>query len=222
MFDLPFTGFGPGAIGFFEGLAKTNSKAWFEANKPLFEAQVKAPLTRLLDEAGARYGGTVKIFRQHRDVRFSKDKSPYKLNTYGVVHGKAGRPYYASINAGGFYAGTGMYDMAKDQLQAMRTAIDGPAGDALAAALEAATASGLTRWTDSDLKTAPRGVAKDHPHIDLMRMKNLVLGGGLGPVETLDGRRPLEHAFAVWDAAEPVLGWLDAHVGPSALPRPTR
>ncbi|MEM8787606.1 MAG: DUF2461 domain-containing protein [Pseudomonadota bacterium] len=213
MFDTPFLGFGPKAITFFKGLEKDNTKAYFTAERGVFEDHVKAPLTRLLDEAAAEFGGTIKVFRQNRDVRFSKDKSSYKTSTYGLILTPAGRHYYAAISSTGFYAGTGVYEMTKDQLSAQRSAIDGPAGAELEAALAETQAAGLTRWTDADLKSAPRGVAKDHPRIVLMRMKNMVIGAGIDPKAALDERRPLDHALRTWHAAAPVLDWLEEYVG---------
>mgnify|MGYP005853402703 CR=1 FL=1 len=75
----------------------------------MFEADVRRPLETLLAETTEVFGGAVKIFRQHRDIRFSKDKSPYKLNTYGVVAGIPGSHagLYASVSADRFVAGTG-------------------------------------------------------------------------------------------------------------------
>ena len=114
MIDGPgFLGFGPSALKWFEGLEKHNEKAWFDANRETFEAEVKRPLLALLDEFASRRGGTTKVFRQNRDVRFSKDKSPYKTNTYGIVSSEGRLPFYATVSAKGFACGTGGYDPAK-------------------------------------------------------------------------------------------------------------
>ncbi len=219
MLAPPFLGFGPRAIAFFDGLKADNSKAYFDANRAVFEEQVKGPLGRLFEEAAERHGGTVKLFRQHRDIRFSKDKSPYKTNTYGVLAEVPGRlPLYASVSADGIYAGTGMYMMARDQVDRFRAAIDdAESGEAFAGLIAAAEAEGLSHW-GATLKTAPRGVARDHPRIGLLRLKEIVIGAQLGPAATLDGRHPLDHCLRVWEAARPVSDWLMAHVGASVLP----
>ena len=81
----PFLGFGPGAVDWFRGLEADNSKAYFVGSRAVWEADVRGPLERLLEELGEDLGGSAKLFRPHRDVRFSKDKSPYKTNNYGVV-----------------------------------------------------------------------------------------------------------------------------------------
>lgn len=212
MLAPPFLGFGPTALSFFAELAANNEKAWFEAERARFEGEVKEPLTRLFGEAAERVGGSVKIFRQNRDIRFSKDKSPYKTNTYGMLRDlPGGRIYYASISANGFYAASGRYEIAPANLKRMRAAIDGPAGADLEAALAAVEAAGLSVG-GARVATAPRGVAKDHPRIELMRMKSVTVSAGLSPKKTLDGRTPLEHALRVWEAAEPLNAWLTEHV----------
>ena len=218
----PFLGFGPGAIDWFRGLAADNSKAYFEATRPTWEGDVRDPLERLLEEFGEELGGPVRLFRPNRDVRFSKDKSPYKTHTYGYVSvPDTESGLYISIGAAGLDAGSGYWQMAADQLARFRAAVDGSAGAALAEAVERLQASGLELWGDA-LKTAPRGFAKDHPHIHLLRMKDLLAGAQLDPAGTLDGRRPKDFARSVWDRSRAVMAWMDAHVGPSTLPPEAR
>jgi uncharacterized protein (TIGR02453 family) len=223
MMQAPFLGFGPQAIGFFEGLEAENSRAYFEDRKAVWAAEVRGPMERLLGEAAERFGGTVKMFRPHRDTRFSRDKRPYKTSTYGVVRDAPGRlGLYASIGAKGFEAGTGEYAMARDQIARFRAAVDDPeAGPALEAALAAAGATGLRLWGER-MTGVPRGVRRDHPRLGLMQMKDVLLTGELGPEATLDGRAPIEHAYRVWETAQPVADWLIAHVGPSEIPPEVR
>ena len=137
------------------------------------------------------------MFRQHRDLRFSRDKRPLKDRTYG----HAGR-LFVQISARGLYAGTGMYRTTTEQLERYRAAV-GPELEAVLAAsgLEVAGAS---------LKTAPRGYPRDHPQIELLRRKQLIVGRSLpGPVTREAG---LELARGTREAAAPVRAWLDAHV----------
>jgi uncharacterized protein (TIGR02453 family) len=175
-------------------------------------------LERLLGEAAADLGGTVKLFRQNRDIRFSRDKRPYKTNTYGRVR-LPGREagLYVSLSAAGLFAGTGYWRMAPDQLARYRAAVAGDAGAALAAAVAAAEAAGLRVWGEA-LKSAPRGFARDHPRAGLLAMKELMTGADLGPAETLDGRRPLAFALSVWEWSRGVTDWLEAEVGASTAP----
>ncbi len=214
MLDAPFTGFGSRAVDLLRELAADNSKSWYETNRDAFRVQVRLPMERLIGEAAERYGGGVKLFRQHRDVRFAKDKSPYKTSTYGLVTGlPEGRALYAALTQNGFYAGTGVYQMAPDQLRRFRAAVDAEgSGEELRTILDRLRAAGLEVSGDS-LSGAPRGVPRDHPRIELMRRKSLTAGARLDVDAVRDGRRPLEHAFRTWDTAAPLTDWLATHVG---------
>jgi len=218
----PFMGFGPGAIDWFRGLADDNSKAYFERTRATWESDVRGPLERLLEEFGEELGGPVRLFRPNRDVRFSKDKSPYKTHTYGYVSVPGTQSgLYLSIGAGGLDAGSGYWRMATDQLARFRAAVDGPEGAALAEAVERMQATGVHLWGDA-LKTAPRGFPKDHPRVHLLQKKDLLAGDQLDPEKTLDGRRPKDFARSLWDRSRAVMAWMDAHVGPSTLPPEAR
>ena len=85
-----FDGFGSRAVAWFEGLERDNSKAYFAAHRSVFEEQVRGPFQALLDDLSLEFGGEPKVFRQHRDIRFSPDKSPYKTRTYGILHDGSG------------------------------------------------------------------------------------------------------------------------------------
>ncbi|MEO0679774.1 MAG: DUF2461 domain-containing protein [Pseudomonadota bacterium] len=212
MIDGPgFLGFGPSTITWFEGLEANNEKAWFDARRPIFEAEIKRPLTALLDEFASRRGGAVKVFRQNRDVRFSKDKKPYKTNTYGLVSAEGRLPFYASISAQGFTCGTGFYDPSKERLSTLRDAIaDDVSGPEFEEALEAAEAAGITRGGET-LATAPRGFPKDHPRIALLRHKSMLLTRRLPPGQVPESRAPFEFALETWEALAPARAWLEAH-----------
>lgn len=218
----PFLGFGPKALAWFAGLEKDNSKAYFEASRAIWETEVRDPLERLLEELAEDLGGSVKLFRQNRDVRFSKNKAPYKTNSYGVVSVPGGHSgLYVSVSSKGLGAGTGYWQMAKDQLRRYRVAVRGPEGEAFEVAMAEMEASGVRLWGDA-LTTAPRGVPKDHPRIRLLRQKDVLAGADLEPEETLDGRAPVAFARSLWDRSRPVMDWMDAHVGPSEIPPEAR
>src|SRR4051794_16320806 len=86
-----FAGFAPAAFTWFAGLESDNTKTWFAAHRETYETVVRGALEALLDElADELGGGSVKLFRQHRDTRFSQDKSPYKTRTYGVIGNRPG------------------------------------------------------------------------------------------------------------------------------------
>jgi uncharacterized protein (TIGR02453 family) len=209
----PFSGFGPGALAWFEGLAEDNSREYWAATKEAWQAEVRTPLERLLGELAAGWGGDVRMFRQHRDVRFSRDKSPLKTTTYGVAtRPGSGAGLYVAISADGLVAATGYYEMARDQLERYRAGVLDDAGGAeLEAAVEAAEEAGLELGAPA-LKGTPRGVPRDHPRADLLRFTSLVVFGR-APDAALEGRAALDFARRVAADSAPVTDWLDARVG---------
>ncbi|HWH92328.1 MAG TPA: DUF2461 domain-containing protein [Baekduia sp.] len=218
--------FGPETFAWFTGLEADNSKAYFAAHRDVYDVAVRGALAELLEDLASELGGEVKLFRQQRDTRFSKDKSPYKTVTYGVIHGRpqTAASLYAQLSASGLFAGTGYYGMAGDQLARFREAVaaDWP-GDQLARVLDAIHGAGIETWGEA-LKTAPRGYAKDHPRVRLLRHKMLIAGrrlapdGATGAVSAADAA---SFTRATWEVIAPMTAWLDTHVGPSTLPPPS-
>jgi uncharacterized protein (TIGR02453 family) len=215
-----FEGFGPEVHEWFRGLEADNSKEYFAARRDFFETSIRGQMEALLTELTEKFGGEVKMFRQNRDIRFSADKSPYKTNTYGVVYGSgiAAQGLYASISAGGLVAGSGYHMMASDQLERYRAAVaDDSHGSELAKLVARAQKAGLELWGES-LATAPRGYAKDHQRIELLRRKNLTLGATIESERGIGRSDALQFVTKTWCAAAPVTGWLDQHVGASMQP----
>jgi uncharacterized protein (TIGR02453 family) len=211
-----FDGFPKDTFAWFAGLEADNSKAYFTAHRETYENAVRGPLEALLEELADELGGRVKMFRQHRDVRFSRDKSPYKTTTYGLIRERPGSEagLYAQLSATGFFVGTGYYALEPDRLARFRDAIaDEASGQALEQAVAAAHRAGVETFGEA-LKTAPRGYPKDHPRVVLLRHRSLVAGRRLEPKAKGIGRKAaLDHARATWAACAPLNAWLDKHVG---------
>ena len=215
-----FTGFDSEVHAWFTGLEADNSRAYFTAHRETYDTAVRGQLTALLEDLAGRFGGEVKVFRQNRDVRFSPDKSPYKTNTYGIVYGADIAPagLYASISADGLVAGSGYHMMARDQLDRFRAAIDDDhVGPDLSARIAAAQAAGLDVWGER-LTTAPRGYPREHPRIELLRHKSLTLGAVREVPDGIAAGEALTFVAGTWEAAAPVSGWLEQHVGASTAP----
>jgi uncharacterized protein (TIGR02453 family) len=213
-----FRGFPPEAITFYEGLAADNSKAYWEANRDIYAAAVREPMEALVGEVDERFR-PLRLFRPHRDVRFSKDKSPYKLGcgAYGEREGGAG--YYVHLDAEGLLAGTGMYGMAADQLARFRAAVDDPVtGEELVGLLRPLERRGFRAFAQGALKTAPRGFPKDHPRVDLLRLKGLALSRHLGTGAWLHTAKARQRVEEAWAAGDEMNAWLERNVGPSELP----
>jgi len=210
---MAFEGWPEEALDFYDGLEADNSRTYWQAHKDIYETCVLAPMAELMAELEPVHGET-KIYRPYRDLRFSKDKSPYKT----AIGGHVGEGYL-QLSAAGLAAGRGMYGMAPDQLERYRIAV---ADDRTGAALEEVIA-GL-RKQDIDvhgresLKSAPRGYPADHPRIELLRHKGLVAWKEW-PVEPWLATPAARQVIADFLVVTAPLGdWLGQHVGPSDLP----
>ena len=213
---MAFTGFPAEAIRFYEGLIAENNRTYWLANKPVYERVVRAPMLALLDELGEH--GPYHVFRPNKDVRFSKDKAPYKdhVAAYGESEGGAG--YYVQFSATGLLAGSGYYHMAADQLDRFREALDDDAlGSEIVAITDRLRTEGLELSAIGSLKTAPRGYPRDHPRIDLLRLKGLVGTRRWTPAKWMQTKAVVARVRDVWDKAAPMNVWLDANVGPSTI-----
>ena len=214
---MAFTGFPVEGIEFYEQLAADNSRTFWQATKGRYDEFVKQPmaeLTSALEEFGPFH-----MFRPYNDVRFSKDKPPYKTaqGAYGESEGGAG--YYAQFSAAGLMVGAGYYAMAKDQLERFRGAIDGDAsGSELAALVADSERRNYSISAIDALKTAPRGYPKDHPRIELLRRKGLIAVKEFGTPKWIHTAGAAKRIRDSWTGVADLCAWLDTHVGPSTLP----
>jgi uncharacterized protein (TIGR02453 family) len=161
--------------------------------------------------------GPLHVFRPNRDVRFSSDKSPYKTHCGAVTEGEDGEAYYLQISESGLMVASGYYHFASDQLERYREAIDSKAGAALDRLLTACRRDGF-EVGGSALKSAPRGYAKDHPLVHLLRHKGLHVSKASGMPKWVHTAKALDRIVATWRAAAPVHRWLNDNVGPSTEP----
>jgi uncharacterized protein (TIGR02453 family) len=210
---MAFRGWRAEALEFFEGLEADNSKAYWQANKDDYEKLVRAPMEELLGELTPKWGEG-RIFRPYRDVRFSRDKSPYKTQI-GAMIGEG----YIQLSAEGLAAGCGMWEMASDQLERYREAVgDDRSGKRLAGLVTKARASGLDVTAHDVLKTAPRGYPKDHPRIDLLRFKGLITWREWPAGAWLGTKRAKDRVVEFLELSRPLGDWLRSNVGPSTVP----
>ncbi|MEV4283350.1 DUF2461 domain-containing protein [Actinoplanes xinjiangensis] len=209
---MTFRGWPSEALEFYEGLVADNSKTYWTAHLPVYDAQVKAPALALLADLEPEFGPG-RIFRPYRDVRFSRDKTPYK-DHLGIWLEFGG---YVQLGADGLAAGCGMYYMAPDQLERYRRTIAddhlGPSLEKLIAGIEAA---GVAVHGHGTLKTAPRGFPKDHPRIGLLRHKGLTTWQEWEPAPWMGTAAALDRIVDLLRLSRPLRAWLDHHVGPPA------
>ncbi|MEN8722755.1 MAG: DUF2461 domain-containing protein [Alphaproteobacteria bacterium] len=179
---FPFDHFMPEAITFFRQLAKNNEREWFQANKERYETYVKADaqafcneMTPLLsDMTGVPHQS--KMFRIHRDVRFSKDKRPYKAHLHILfrpVEDRANQPaWFFGLEPKGLFFGVGVMGMQKGALDHFRARVAGPDGEDLEKVLESFARKSI-RVRDPELKRVPNQYGQDHPRGALLKHKSL-------------------------------------------------
>jgi uncharacterized protein (TIGR02453 family) len=210
---MAFRGWEAEALEFFEGLEVENTKAYWERHKGEYTDLVRAPMEALLAELEPDWGEG-RIFRPYRDVRFSKDRSPYKTAIGATVGGTG----YVQLDARGLAAGAGMWDMASDQLERYRAAVaDDRSGPDLERRVAELRAGGVTVEARDRLKTAPRGYPKDHPRIELLRYKGLTAWQEWPAAAWLGTAKAKDRVIAFFERSRPIVAWLGDHVGPSDL-----
>jgi len=210
---MGFRGWTAEAIEFYEGLEADNSKTYWNANKSVYEELVLQPMTELLAELAPEFG-EAKLFRPYRDVRFSANKAPYKT-AIGATLGWGG---YVQLSAQGLASGSGMWMMAPDQLERYRMAVAAETtGQSLVVVLKALGAAGLQAEGHDSLKTAPKGYAKDHPRIELLRYKGVTSWKQWPPGAWLGKATAKDRVVTFLRKSLPLNEWLAANVGSSQL-----
>jgi uncharacterized protein (TIGR02453 family) len=176
-------------LTFLKAIAKNNNREWFEKNKPKyleaklhFEVFLESLHKELLsfDDSLAGLNPRKQGFRIYRDVRFSKDKRPYKVNMGAgfSAHGKMDQEpgYYVHLEPGKSFVAGGIYMPDAERLSKIRQEIDYNADDFLKIMRDKKFKKLFPSLDDFDkLKTAPKGYAKDHLHLDLLKNKSFVV-----------------------------------------------
>jgi len=208
-------------LDFLAGLQRANHKAWFEAHRTqyqeardAFEAYVAAVIAELGPREG--FGGLSPkdcIFRLNRDLRFSKDKTPYKT-TMSAVIGPGGRkshgmPYYVQIGPRGqsMLAG-GLHMPSPQQLTQWRQAIDRDPAPFKKLIGDREFVKHFASISGERLRSAPRGYAKDHPEIELLKLKEVTVVHSLEDQAVLRSTL-LSHTLRVFNAMKPFLSYLE-------------
>ena len=142
MTTTTFAGMPDAGLAFLEDLEERNTKEFFDANRGVFKEQVQAPFAALVEAAAARLRRTVpglgqpKVFRIYRDLRFSKDKTPYKTSMSASVPSRpaeegdgpgVGTGFYVNVGPAGLYTASGLYHPGRPELERVRAAVADPA-----------------------------------------------------------------------------------------------
>lgn len=212
-----FDGFRPEAIAFLADLAVNNDRAWFTPRKTEYERLLKQPLEALCVALAGRFDarGIPLIadpvrspFRIYRDVRFSRDKSPYKTAASAWFRSADGGPGgYFHLEPGEIFAGGGLHHPESAVLASWRRMVDTEPGVVRQAISDPGFATTYGELSGERLRRVPRGFAKDHPDADLLVLKDLVFSKRLSDADVLSPGLP-DLLADLYAAAGPVWGLL--------------
>jgi len=232
--------FSTATLAFLRGLKRHNDRAWFEANRPAYEAEAKQPMRELIEEMDVRLTrfapeiiGDPKrsMFRIYRDIRFSPDKSPYKTHAscwfyhrdgsraVGRESGGGGAGFYFQIAPGDSFVGGGMWMPPRDALLRLRESI---AEDPKRFGKIATDRRLLRRFgglsEEAVLRRVPRGFAPDHPAARWLKFQSFVMGRALTDAQAVSARLPalLEADFRLM---LPLVRWINGVLGLRAAER---
>jgi uncharacterized protein (TIGR02453 family) len=207
-----FSGIPVAALDFYDDLEMDNTKSWWAAHKETYDTAVKAPMTALVTALEDEFG-PAKVFRPYRDVRFAKDKTPYKTHQGAFVAAGPSTGWYVEVAAPGVRVGVGFYEASSPRLAGIRAGIAHDLhGPALAQIIASLTAEGWTLGGET-LKTTPRGYDASHPRIDLLRHKSMTLGKSYGFDPVVHTPELLDRVRDDWRAARPFVDWVADHAG---------
>jgi uncharacterized protein (TIGR02453 family) len=195
---------------FFIGLELDNSKRYFEANRNTYDESVRAPMVALMESLEAEYG-PAKVFRANRDIRFSKDKSPYKTNI-AAHNGKDGAGGYLSLDKKGLTVAVGCYELTPAQLVKYRMRVAAEASGVPLASIVAKLEKAGYKLGGEQLKRVPAGWPQDHPRARLLRHKLLYVYRDLGLQPWLGSAAARAKVVKVFADAEPLRAWLRKQV----------
>ena len=205
--ETEFTGFPVAALDFYDDLEVDNTRSFWTAHKQVYEESVREPMTAFC-AALEREFGTAKIFRPYRDVRFAKDKTPYKTHQGAFVAAGPATGWYVQISAQGVRVGGGFYEASGPRLAALRDAMaDDATGPKLLRIVRKLEREGFEINGDQ-LKTSPRGYDAAHPRINLLRRKQLFANRSYGFEDVIHTPEVLEMTRADWKKLRPLVRWL--------------
>jgi uncharacterized protein (TIGR02453 family) len=204
---MSFTGFPVAALDFYDDLEMDNTRSFWEKHKAVYAEAVQAPMKALVAALEPEFG-TAKVFRPYRDVRFAKDKTPYKTHQGAFVAAGPRMGWYVEISARGTRVGGGFYDADAATLASIRAAMaDDLRGQELDDLGTAYDADGWEVGGDQ-LKTSPRGYDRDHPRIHLLRHRTLFVGRPYGFEDDAIGPGLVDRVREDWRALRPLVEWL--------------
>ena len=221
---MAFQGFADADAKFFRTLAKNQNREWFKTHKAEFEVGYQTPMNELLAEVFEGIDSSFKyvdldepkVFRIFRDVRFSKDKSPYKTHIGGLIptrrHGKVTEvsvALYVHVGQPNSFAAAGQYMMSSDQLAKYRAAVaDAKRGRELDKILAALKKKGFTVDSHDTYQRVPKGYDPEHPRAEHLKRKGLTVGFPPLPRGILASKKLVPWLVGNTKAASSLVEWL--------------
>lgn len=203
---MSFTGFPPEAFTFFAKLAKNNNRDWFQAHKHVYEQACREPMKALMAAIDPPFGAGW-LSRINNDMRFNRDRAPYKTRIEAGVKG-----HYVSVGAQGMYVGTGIYKPEPATLRQLRQAIAADvSGRSLQTIVAALRRKGYTVSTHESSAKPPRGYDAGHPRVELLKMKDIHAGRMFAPA-ILTTPKALAHVKKTMADLKPFTDWLKTYV----------
>lgn len=214
-----FAGFPPGAMPFLADLKANNSREWFAAHKGVYETAVKAAGENFVATVAPRLEALIgepvrpKIFRIHRDVRFSKDKRPYNAHLHiSFLPGaprENGAGFYVGLEPEGLKLGTGVWGLTGGDLDRYRAAVAHEiSGGDLERILSALAGAGY-RIEGDGLKRTPPPYPADHARAELLRRKSLGAWCDIDDPAVICGPEITDACLAAFQAVTPLQRWIN-------------
>jgi uncharacterized protein (TIGR02453 family) len=208
-------------LKFLTALGKNNNKEWFDKNKPAYQEAKKIfqdEVAKMIKEIGkfdpsiVGLDASKTLFRINRDIRFSKDKSPYKTN-FGADMSPGGKKtmipgYYMHLEPGKSFLAAGCWMPEPDYLSAIRQEIDYNTNEfkkIVKAKDFVANFKGLSQ--EDALKTTPKGYEKDNPNLEYLRLKHFIVVHNLKDKEVTD-KNFVANCTKIYKSAHPLLTFL--------------
>lgn len=215
MFHQPeYMNIQPSSLQFLQDLSDNNHREWFQTNKSRYEA-AQENMKQFLRAVEKALGETdhieeASLFRIYRDVRFSKDKLPYK-NNFGMGFTRATKRlrggYYLHIEPGASFAGGGFWQPNAEDLKRIRDEFAADAQPIRQIIADPTFKKYFGTLDGDELKTAPRGYDKDGPAVDLIRKKSFVVRRNFSDAE-LTSDKFLQEVKKTFEAMRPYFDYM--------------
>lgn len=224
-----FTGFSKSTFKFLKDLEKNNKKEWFEKNRDIYENEILEPSFTFITEMGERLISITpaitaipkidkSIFRIYKDIRFSKDKTPFKTHI-GIFFWDGKRKklenpgFYLQLNKNSIFLASGLYIFPKDLLKPYRdSVVDPDRGKKLRAVIKKITKTPGYKVGDAHYKRVPRGYDPEHPNAGLLLYNGIHAYTENHLPEEIYKEAFVDYCFKIFKDFSPLNNWVKDYV----------